>query len=149
VPSVHSLATDLHPELVVSELFTVELARLTKTECGIPYCFINPGYYFGPGSRRPPEEDFVGMSRVFREESRLAVREAGLVLHGTDPVFDPPPPGLPAHHYYVGPLAWERTNDTPAYLDVPGPRWVLVTLSMSPQEGEMTLARTALRTLAE
>ncbi len=30
----------------------------------------------------------------------------------------------------------------------PGPPWVLVTLSSSPQEAEMTLAQTALRTLA-
>ncbi len=148
-PSVRSFATDFQPQAIVSELFTVELARLTKAECGIPYCFINPGYYFGPGSRRPPEADFIGMSRVFREESMPAVREASLVLHGTDPIFDPPPPGLPAHHYYVGPLAWERSSAAPAYLDVPGPRWVLVTLSMSPQEGEMTLAGTALRTLTE
>jgi len=39
----------------------------------------------------------------------------------------------------------------PTYLDVPEAPWVLVTLSSAPQpqEGEIALARTALRTLAE
>ena len=35
------------------------------------------------------------------------------------------------------------------YLDVPGAPWVLVTVSSAPQAGEMILARTALRALAE
>jgi UDP:flavonoid glycosyltransferase YjiC (YdhE family) len=42
----------------------------------------------------------------------------------------------------------ERSNEVPQYLDVPGAPWVLVTVSSAPQPGEMTLARTALRTLA-
>jgi UDP:flavonoid glycosyltransferase YjiC (YdhE family) len=33
-------------------------------------------------------------------------------------------------------------------LDVPGASWVLVTVSSNPQAGEMTLARTAIQTLA-
>ena len=64
LPSVRSVAAGFHPQAIVSELFTVELARLTKTERGIPYCFLNPGYYFGPDSLRPPEADFVGISRI-------------------------------------------------------------------------------------
>src|SRR5262249_45825849 len=44
---------------------------------------------------------------------------------------------------------WERSREAPAYLDVPGAPWALVTLSSVPQEGEMTLARTVLQTLAE
>jgi MGT family glycosyltransferase len=77
--------------------------------------------------------------------------EADLVLHGTDPLFDPPPPSLPPHHQHVGFLVWEPSNEVPTYLDVPGAPWVLVTLSSGPQpqEGEIALARTALRTLAE
>ncbi|HET9000546.1 MAG TPA: nucleotide disphospho-sugar-binding domain-containing protein [bacterium] len=44
---------------------------------------------------------------------------------------------------------WERSREAPAFLDVPGAPWALVTLSSVPQEGEMTLARTTLQTLAE
>ena len=43
---------------------------------------------------------------------------------------------------------WEPTSAAPAYLDVPGAPWVLVTVSSAPQPGEMTLAGTALQTLA-
>jgi hypothetical protein len=44
---------------------------------------------------------------------------------------------------------WKPASEAPTYLDVPGAPWVLVTLSSEPQTEEMTLVRTALRTLAE
>lgn len=74
--------------------------------------------------------------------------DADLVLHATDEHFDPPAPSLPQHHHYVGPLWLELSNKAPQYLDVPGPPWVLVTVSSNPQAEEMTLIRTALRALA-
>ena len=48
----------------------------------------------------------------------------------------------------MGPLWWERPSAAPTYLDAPGAPWVLVTVSSNPQVEEMTLARTALQTLA-
>ena len=148
LPAVRSLVKAFRPRIVLSDLFAMELARLTKAACGLPWCFVNPSYYFGPDSLRPFEADFVGRARYFYMEWMQAVVVADLVLHGTDPLFDPPPPSLPPHHHYVGSLMWERSREAPAYLNVPGAPWALVTLSSLPQEGEMTLARTALQTLA-
>lgn len=148
-PAVRSLVRDFQPGGVVSELFTVELARLTKAACGVPYCFLNPGYYFGPDTLAASQADFAGVGQFFRAALARAVEEADLVLHATDPVFDPPPPSLPRHHHYIGPLMWERSTQAPAYLDGPGPPWVLVTLSSAPQEEETILAGAALRALAE
>jgi MGT family glycosyltransferase len=44
---------------------------------------------------------------------------------------------------------WEPASQAPSWLDTPGPSWVLVTLSSSPQPEEMIFARTALQALAE
>ena len=149
LPTVRELVSHFRPRLILSELFTLPLARLTKEACGLRWCYVNPGYYFGADSRRPFEADYIGPPGIIdRGELTHAVGEADLVLHATDPLFDPPPPSLPQHHHYVGPLWWERSNEVPPYLDVPGAPWVLVTVSSAPQPGEMTLAGTALRTLA-
>jgi hypothetical protein len=148
LPGVRALMRDFKPRVVLSEIFTAELARLTKAASGLRWCCVNPGYYFGPDSIRSREVDYVGRSGHYREQFGQAIGDADLVLHGTDPVFDPPPPSLPQHHHYVGPLWWEPSSEAPTYLDVPGPPWVLVTVSSSPQPEEMTLARTALRALA-
>jgi UDP:flavonoid glycosyltransferase YjiC (YdhE family) len=148
VPAVRTLVREFRPQVVLSELFTIELARLTKAACGLRWCCVNPGCYFGPESTRPFEADFVGRTRYYFQQFLLGIGEADLVLHGTDPLFDPPPPSLPPHHRYVGPLWWERPSAVPMYLDVPGAPWVLVTVSSNPQAGEMTLARTAIQTLA-
>jgi MGT family glycosyltransferase len=139
---------EFRPQVVLSELFTMELARLIKAACGLRWCCLNPGCYFGPESTRPFEADFVGRTRYYIQQFLQGIGEADLVLHGTDPLFDPPPPALPPHHHYVGPLWWERPSAVPTYLDGPGAPWVLVTVSSNPQAEEMTLARTALQTLA-
>ncbi len=81
-------------------------------------------------------------------QAMQGIGEADLVLHVTDALFDPPPPSFPRHHHHVGPLLWEPVSEAPPYLDVPGAPWVLVTVSSLPQPEEMTLAATALRTLA-
>ena len=148
LPMVQRLVRDFRPRLLLSEIFTAELARATKLACRIPWCCINPGYYFGPDSVRSPGTDYVGRSWHYRQQFLDAIGDADLVLHGTDVVFDPPPPSLPPHHFYVGPLWWERFDEVPPYLDVPGPPWVLVTVSSAPQAEEMIFVRTALRTLA-
>jgi MGT family glycosyltransferase len=147
LPAVYALVSAFRPQVVVSQLFTMELAALTKAACGLRWCFINPAYYFGPDSLRPFEADFAAPWGP-KQELRRAIGGADLVLHATDALFDPPPPSLPRHHHHVGPLMWEPSSEAPTYLDVPGAPWVLVTLSSEPQPEEMTLARTTLRTLA-
>src|SRR6266849_207613 len=59
LPAVCALVSDFRPQVVVSQLFTSELARLTKAACGLRWCCINPAYYFGPDSLRPFEADFA------------------------------------------------------------------------------------------
>ncbi|HEX9871139.1 MAG TPA: hypothetical protein VGC99_21585 [Candidatus Tectomicrobia bacterium] len=108
LPAVRTLVRECRPRVILSELFTMELARLTKAACGLRWCCVNPSYYFGPDSTRPFEADCVGVSRYFRQQCLQALGDADLVLHGTDPLFDPPPPSLPHHHHYVGPC---RGND--------------------------------------
>jgi UDP-glucoronosyl and UDP-glucosyl transferase len=147
--AVSAIVRDFRPRLVLSQLFTTELARLTKEACGLRWCCINPAYYFGPDSARSLEADFVGPARTLFPYLVQALGEADLVLHGTDAMFDPPPPSLPRHHHHVGPLMWEPASEAPACLDTPGAPWVLVTLSSSAQPEERSLARTALQTLAE
>lgn len=148
LPAVQALIDDFKPQIVLSEIFTAELARLIKAARRVPWCCVNPGYYFGPNSLRQPEADFVGRSAYYRQQFWQAIGDADLVLHGTDPLFDPPPHFLPKHHHYVGPLWWEPSSDAPPYLNDPGPPWVLVTVSSAPQPEEMTLVKTALRVLA-
>ena len=148
LPAVRALVSDFRPDLVVSQFFTMELARLTKAACGLRWCCINPAYYFGPDSTRAFEADFVGPARPLFRQAMQAVGEADLVLHGTDALFDPPPPSFPRHHHHVGPLMWEPASEAPTYLDIPGAPWVLVTVSSLPQPEEIILARTALQTLA-
>src|SRR5438128_931934 len=50
LPAVRALVSAFRPGLVLSQLFTVELARLTKAAFGLRWCCINPAYYFGPDS---------------------------------------------------------------------------------------------------
>jgi UDP:flavonoid glycosyltransferase YjiC (YdhE family) len=148
VPAVRALVRDCRPQVVLSSLFTSELARLTKAACGLRWCCINPAYYFGPDSLRPFAADFAGRTLQMLPQFIQVVGEADLVLHATDALVDPPPPSFPQHHHHVGPLMWEPASEAPSYLDVPGAPWVLVTLSSDPQLEEMLLARTALQTLA-
>ena len=110
LPVVCALARDFRPQVVVSQLFTSELARLTKAACGVRWCCINPAYYFGPDSLRPFEADFAAPWQP-KKELRQAIGEADLVLHATDALFDPPPPSFPRHHHHVGPLMWEPSSD--------------------------------------
>jgi zeaxanthin glucosyltransferase len=87
-------------------------------------------------------------TRYFFRLFASLVETASLVLHGTDPVFNPPPADVPPHHRYVGPLLDVTSAPCPAYLEQTGPPWVLVTLSSYPQTGETALARSALHALS-
>ena len=93
LPVVCALVNDFRPQVVLSQLFTMELAHLTKVACGLRWCFINPAYYFGPDSLRPFEADFAEPWGP-KKELRRAIGEADLVLHATDALFDPPPPSF-------------------------------------------------------
>jgi len=144
---VSELVEQFRPDLILSQFACIEFAARLANATHLPWCYVNPGVYFGPGAR-DPELDYDVLTRFLIRIFQPLLESAALVLHGTDPVFDPPPAHLPPSHHYVGPLLWEPTAACPPYLAEPGEPWVLVTLSSSPQEGEMALARSALRALS-
>jgi hypothetical protein len=142
----------LRPKLLLSTLFCMPLADMLASELRVPWVFVNPSFYFGEDARRPWEADFPGLGAgMFRYWFLPLVRRADMVLHATDPEFDPPPASLPANHHYVGPLDREpqAAGMETAFLTEPGALWVLVTLSTVPQAGELALARAALDALAD
>ena len=142
------LAERFQPDLIVSQLFCMELASRLSAQSRRPWCLVNPGVYFGPGARAV-ELDYAGLDRsYFFPLFASLVETASLVLHGTDPVLDPPPAALPTHHRYVGPLLDDLSAPCPAYLEQSGPPWVLVTLSTYSQYGETALAISALHALS-
>lgn len=139
------------PDLIVSSLFSMGLADELAKANGVPWCFVNPSFYFGDFSVREWGEDWYGDRIVwFARDCLLPLaRLADIVLHATDPELDFRPTELPRNHHYVGFLLWEPSNGRPEYLDEPGDPWALVTVSTVPQEDEITIARSALSALAD
>jgi len=148
LPVVRAALGATPPDLLVSSLFCLPLAAVLASELGVPWCFVNPAFYFGEGSRRAWDEDFAEPSlSSIRDRFLPLAQQATLVLHATDPHLDFRPDPLPAHHRYVGPLFWERPSPVPAFLHEPGPPWVLVSLSTVPQDGDLAIARGAIQVL--
>lgn len=131
--------------VVVSAMMCQGLARDLSDALAVPWCFVNPSFYYGDRNTRPGSPDFsVPGAWMVRHWLLPLSRKAALVLHATDPVFDVPPEGLPTHHSYVGPLFWEMPAGIPEAFSRPGPPWVLVTLSSSPQAGDLAIVQAAL-----
>lgn len=149
MPFAVEAASSFRPDVVLTSLFTLGLARHLAAELRVPSCFVNPSFYFGDGQRRGWEDDWHGpfVPRLARECFWPLVREMDLVLHATDPGFDPPPQELPPGHHYVGFLHWEQESVTPAVLDEPGHPWVLVTASTARPGDEAVMLAAALRAL--
>lgn len=149
-PSVEPPLSDLRPDVIVSSLFTMGLADLLARESATPWCFVNPGYYFGHGQRRAWVEDWHEpfVPRLARECFAPLVDRADLVLHATDPLFDFEPDSLPAGHHYVGFLLWEPAMDVPAIFDTPGDPWALVSASTARPGDEVTMLRASVEGLA-
>ena len=107
-PTVGRIVQQINPVLLISSLFCASLANLLAKRLGVPWCFVNPSFYFGDLGVRAWEEDFIGLAAGwFRYILLPHCDQADLVLHATDREFDPPPYGLPSHHHYIGPLFWE------------------------------------------
>jgi UDP:flavonoid glycosyltransferase YjiC (YdhE family) len=149
-PTVGRIVQQINPVLLISSLFCASLANLLAKRLGVPWCFVNPSFYFGDLGVRAWEEDFVGLAAGwFRYILLPHCDQADLVLHATDREFDPPPYGLPSHHHYIGPLFWEpRQQKDASFLNVPGAPWALVSLSTVPMGGELAIAHSALKALA-
>jgi UDP:flavonoid glycosyltransferase YjiC (YdhE family) len=143
--------SEVRPDLIVSSLFCMGLADELAKANGVPWCFVNPSFYFGDFSTREWDEDWYGDRIVwFARDCLLPLaRLADIVLHATDPVFDFQPTQLPQNHHYVGFMLWEPSNGMPGYLDEPGDPWALVTVSTVPQVDEIAIAQSALSALAD
>ncbi|MGI9647632.1 MAG: nucleotide disphospho-sugar-binding domain-containing protein [Acidimicrobiia bacterium] len=146
---VRQACVELDPDLIVSSLFCMGLADLLAEDLSIPWCLVNPSFYFGEHSTRTWEEDWHGplVPRLARECFTPLVDRADLVLHATDPLFDVVPAQLPTSHHYVGFLLWEPTQAEPDFLRTPGDPWALVTASTSRPSDEETMLRTAVGAL--
>ena len=139
---------DWCPSLVLTSLFGVGLGRMLSKKFVKPWCFLNPSFSFSHSLRHPRKEDFSEMGvQMYRHWLLPLAKTANLVLHATDPEFDYCPKVLPAHHKYVGPMFWELPGNDLALLKKPGPPWVLMALSTSPQPADLTIVRTALKAL--
>jgi hypothetical protein len=107
-PTIRAQIQTRKPMALLSSLLCLGLADQLASDLRIPWCFINPSFYFGEDSARPWEADFLGASiGVFRYWFQPLMRRATMVLHATDAAFDMRPVRLPEHHHYVGPLPWE------------------------------------------
>lgn len=150
-PAIEPLVRQRRPAVLISSLFCTSLADLLAKRIGIPWCFINPSFYFGDHGAQLWEDDFAGLGAGwFRYILLPHCDRADLTLHATDSAFDPPPCDLPDHHRYIGPLLWEPVADEPpSYLQEPGAPWALISLSTVPMGGEMAIARAALQALAD
>jgi UDP:flavonoid glycosyltransferase YjiC (YdhE family) len=147
-PTIRAQIQARRPIALLSSLLCLGLADQLALDLGIPWCFINPSFYFGEDSARPWEADFLGISiGTFRYWFQPLMRRASMILHATDAAFDTRPVHLPGRHHYVGPLLWEPSMAAPEFLHEPGPPWVLVSVSTLPQAGEVAIAHAALRAL--
>ena len=138
-----------HPSLVVTSLLGVGLGELLAKEYAVRRCFLNPSFDFGHSAEQLRSTDFSEMgAQMYRQWIVPLVKTAELVLHATDREFDLGPRAQSTGHEYVGPMFWERTGENIEFIKKPGPPWVLVTLSTSPQPGDLTIVKTAMRALA-
>jgi UDP:flavonoid glycosyltransferase YjiC (YdhE family) len=147
-PLALQLAKAWQPDLLLCSDFTALVGARLREDLGAPLCLINATYYIGPGARRRLDEDFAPGTPSPEGFVHL-IHSGDLVLHATDPEFDPPPDEPPPNHHWVGTLIWEPVQTPPAWLDEPGDPWALVTLSSARQEKEIELARAALRALGD
>ena len=91
-PAMRAHIQPRKPAILLSSLLCMGLADQLAAELGIPWCFVNPSFYFGEDSARPWNADFLGVSiGTFRYWFQPLMHRANLVLHATDAAFDVPP----------------------------------------------------------
>lgn len=136
------------PDVVIGALFTSGPVRPVAERRGLRWVGVNSTFYIGPDPPRPLELDFGPRTPGVRDFYGPNLDRATLVLHATDREFDFGFDRLPPHHHYTGPLFWDPPGEPPAYLDEPGDRWALVSLSSHTQD-DLPIARAALAALGD
>lgn len=148
VEFIQSILRGWKPSLVITSLLGVGLGKVLSKDFMTTWCFLNPSFSFSHSLRHPREEDFSEMGvEMYRHWVLPHAITANLVLHATDLAFDFSPKDLPSHHKYVGPMFWESPGIDLELFNRPGPPWVLITLSTSPQPADLTIVRMALKAL--
>ncbi len=136
------------PSLVITSLFGIGLGEILSKAFSTPRCFLNPSFYFGDSRNHAWDKDFSEIGgQMYRCWLLPLAKTANLVLHATDRTFDICPTVLSPKHKYVGPMFWEMVGNEYDLLQKSGPPWVLITLSTSPQPGDINIVRTALKSL--
>lgn len=124
------------PDLGIATMMVAGAAREAATASAVPWCVVNSTW----DTRRDRDNLLL---RWFAE----GMRDAPLLIHATDPVFDDA--AATAGEHYVGPMFWESPRDpSPSYLFSEGPSWALVTVSLQPQ-GDIAIVPVALRALSD
>lgn len=147
-PSANKLLAETHPDMILTSFFGTCIGSQLHRMSGVPWVALNSTFYIGPNPPRPMSRDFSERAAdVFRYSVIPYLREATLVLHATDPVFDYDIRGIPHNHRYTGPLFWEAPGVVPAYIYEQGEPWLLCTLSSLKQD-DTPIAATTLSALS-
>lgn len=145
---VRKFLDDWQPSLVITSLLGVGLGKALAEDLSVQRCFLNPSFYFGHSSDLSWTTDFSQMGgSMYRYWLLPLTKGVDLVLHATYRDYDMCPTDLPAHHSYVGPIFWEKPGEVVELLQAPGPPWILITLSTSPQPGDLAIVIAALKTV--
>lgn len=151
IPFGQQTVANIKPDLIVSTLFGIGLANELSKLSGMPWCFVNPSFYFGENAASSWEEDWYGpyIPLLAKNSFLPLIERADIVLHATDPEFDFQPSQLPDNHHYVGFLLWDPPLEHAIAFDGTGDPWALITLSTLRQGDEAILANSALQALAK
>ena len=146
MPVLEKVFSCWKPNLILSPLMGMRLAIALSNRNQVPWCLVNPSFYFGENPRHTWEDDFHPRARDrFRTLFGPLSRRANIVLHSTLPEFDIAPE-LPPNHFMVGPILWDgplrlssvkRASNT-----------ILLSVSTAPQDDELRFIRAALQGLA-
>jgi len=150
-PIVQETVAKINPDLIISTLLSMGLADALATHFGIPWCFVNPGFYKGENPTSQWDDDYYGSIVIWLNKSCFLPlsQRANIVLHATDQEFDFEPSQFPSNHHYVGFLLWEAPSILPEYINDLGDPWALITLSTFADEDSLSLARSVLWGLAD
>ncbi len=136
------------PDIIITSLFGIGLGDLLAREFSVPRCFLNPAFNFEYPEGQFRYSDFSEIGGQMYEHWLFPLaKTADLILHATDQGFDIAKERHPPHHAYVGPLFWEEPMGKSDRFDDAGLPWVLITLSTSPQFGDLAIVTAALEAL--
>lgn len=64
-PIVQEAVVKINPDLIISTLLCMGLADELATHFGIPWCFVNPGFYLGENPTSQWDNDYYGSIAIW------------------------------------------------------------------------------------